>query len=141
MLPPHKRFRRKRGGGSGICPRERAGCCQPSARLLTAGLKTSQPTSTTPTPTPVTTAAEGDAIELEGKVVAVLPGTMFRVQLANGHVVLGHISGKLRKHYIKIAAGDTVKMEMSPYDTNKARITYRVKETNSTYRPPVRRRY
>ena len=82
-----------------------------------------------------------DAIELEGTVVAVLPGTMFRVQLANGHIVLGHISGKLRKHYIKIAAGDRVKMEMSPYDTDKARITFRLKDSSSTYRPPVRRRY
>jgi len=74
-------------------------------------------------------------------VVAVLPGTMFRVQLSNGHIVLAHISGKMRKHYVRIAAGDVVKMEMSPYDTTKARITYRVKETNSTYRPPPRRRY
>jgi translation initiation factor IF-1 len=82
-----------------------------------------------------------NAIELEGTVVAVLPGTMFRVQLANGHIVLGHISGKLRKHYIKIAAGDRVKMEMSPYDTDKARITFRLKDSSSTYRPPVRRRY
>ena len=80
-------------------------------------------------------------IEVEGKIVAVLPGTMFRVQLSNGHIVLAHISGKLRKHFIKIAAGDTVKMEMSPYDTEKARITYRVKDTNSTYRAPARRRY
>lgn len=82
-----------------------------------------------------------NAIEIEGKVVAVLPGTMFRVQLSNGHVVLGHLSGKLRKHFIKIAAGDTVKMEMSPYDLEKARITYRVKDTSSTYRPQMRRRY
>ena len=80
-------------------------------------------------------------IEVEGKIVAVLPGTMFRVQLANGHIVLGHISGKLRKHFIKIAAGDTVKMEMSPYDTEKARITFRMKDPSSTYRPPARRRY
>lgn len=85
--------------------------------------------------------ATANAIEVEGKVVAVLPGTMFRVQLANGHVVLGHLSGKLRKHFIKIAAGDTVKMEMSPYDLEKARITFRVKETSSTYRPPPRRRH
>jgi translation initiation factor IF-1 len=66
---------------------------------------------------------DGDSIEVEGKIVAVLPGTMFRVELANGHQVLAHISGKLRKHFIKIAAGDTVKMEMSPYDLEKARIT------------------
>jgi translation initiation factor IF-1 len=88
--------------------------------------------------TPKTT---NNAIEVEGKIVAVLPGTMFRVQLANGHIVLGHISGKLRKHFIKIAAGDTVKMEMSPYDLEKARITYRVKDTSSAYRPFPRRRY
>ncbi len=81
-----------------------------------------------------------NAIELEGKIVAVLPGTMFRVQLANGHIVLGHISGKLRKHFIKIAAGDTVKMEMSPYDLEKARITYRVRDTSSAHRPAFRRR-
>ncbi len=85
--------------------------------------------------------ADSNSIEVEGKVVTVLPGTMFKVQLANGHVVLAHISGKLRKNFIKIAAGDTVKMEMSPYDLEKARITYRAKETNSSYRPPVRRRY
>ncbi|HVU34257.1 MAG TPA: translation initiation factor IF-1 [Opitutaceae bacterium] len=83
----------------------------------------------------------GNVIEVEGKIVAVLPGTMFRVQLANGHIVLAHISGKLRKHFIRLAAGDRVKMEMSPYDLEKARITFRVKETNSTYRPPVRRRH
>jgi translation initiation factor IF-1 len=85
--------------------------------------------------------ADGTAIEVEGKVVAVLPGTMFKVQLANGHVVLAHISGKLRKNFIKIAAGDTVKMEMSPYDLEKARITFRMKE--STPPPPhvMRRRY
>lgn len=86
------------------------------------------------------TQGSAHAIELEGKVVAVLPGTMFRVQLANGHLVLGHLSGKLRKHFIKIAAGDTVKMEMSPYDLDKARITFRVKDPSSTYRPPIRRR-
>lgn len=80
-------------------------------------------------------------IEIEGKVVTVLPGTMFRVKLSNGHIVLAHISGKLRKHFIKIASGDTVKMEMSPYDTEKARITYRVKDANSGYRPPARRRH
>jgi len=79
-------------------------------------------------------------IEIEGKIVAVLPGTMFRVQLSNGHIVLAHISGKLRKHFIKIAAGDTVKMEMSPYDLEKARITYRMKDAPSNYRPAARRR-
>jgi translation initiation factor IF-1 len=109
--------------------------------VLLRVLRTNLSTANNTPQAPVAPVAEGDAIELEGKVVTVLPGTMFRVQLANGHIVLGHISGKLRKHYIKIAAGDMVKMEMSPYDTNKARITFRMKETNSTYRPPVRRRY
>ena len=73
--------------------------------------------------------SDGKSIEVEGKIVAVLPGTMFKVELSNGHTVLAHISGKLRKNFIKIAAGDRVKMEMSPYDLEKARITYRVKDT------------
>ena len=84
--------------------------------------------------------ADSNSIEVEGKVVTVLPGTMFKVQLANGHVVLAHISGKLRKNFINIAAGDTVKMERSPYDLEKARITFRVKEQNTGYRPPPPRR-
>ena len=71
--------------------------------------------------------SDGKSIEVEGRIVTVLPGTMFRVELTNGHVVLAHISGKLRKHFIKIAAGDKVKMEMSPYDLDKARITWRLK--------------
>lgn len=85
--------------------------------------------------------ADGNAIEVEGKVVAVLPGTMFKVQLSNGHQVLAHISGKLRKNFIKIAAGDTVKMEMSPYDLEKARITFRMKESTPPPPPMMRRRY
>lgn len=66
------------------------------------------------------------AIELEGKITSVLPGTMFRVALANNHIVLAHISGKMRKRFIRLTVGDRVKMEMSPYDTNKARIVYRL---------------
>jgi translation initiation factor IF-1 len=86
--------------------------------------------------------SDGKAIEVEGKIVAVLPGTMFKVELANGHTVLAHISGKLRKNFIKIAAGDKVKMEMSPYDLEKARITYRMKDERPGYTaPPMRRRY
>jgi len=91
--------------------------------------------------TPKPSSSDESHIEIDGKVIAVLPGTMFRVQLANGHVVLAHISGKLRKRFIRIAAGDTVKMEMSPYDTEKARITFRVRDTNAGPRPPPRRRY
>ncbi len=80
--------------------------------------------------------SDGKAIEVEGKIVAVLPGTMFRVQLDNGHTVLAHISGKLRKHFIKIASGDRVKMEMSPYDLDKARITFRLRDVNAPPPPP-----
>ena len=66
-----------------------------------------------------------DPIELTGDVRQVLPGTMFRVTLLNGHEVLAHISGKLRKNFIRISVGDKVNLEMSPYDVNRARITYR----------------
>ena len=66
------------------------------------------------------------AIELEGIITAVLPGTMFRVALANDHLVLAHISGKMRKRFIRLTIGDRVKMQMSPYDTAKARIVYRL---------------
>jgi translation initiation factor IF-1 len=66
------------------------------------------------------------AIELEGIIMSVLPGTMFRVQLANEHLVLAHISGKMRKLFIRLTIGDRVKMEMSPYDIDKARIVYRL---------------
>jgi translation initiation factor IF-1 len=67
-----------------------------------------------------------DYIQTEGKIVAVLAGTMFRVELANQHVVLAHISGKMRKRFIRLTNGDRVKLEMSPYDLDKARITYRL---------------
>jgi translation initiation factor IF-1 len=62
---------------------------------------------------------------MEGTVTDVLPGTMFRVDLPNGHNVLAHISGKMRKHFIRIVPGDKVTVELSPYDLSKARITYR----------------
>ncbi len=65
-------------------------------------------------------------IEIEGRVLAVLAGTMFRVELTNGHIVLAHISGKMRKRFIRLTIGDRVKMEMSPYDLDKARIVYRL---------------
>ena len=69
--------------------------------------------------------AKEEPIELMGDVKQVLPGTMFRVVLPNGHEVLAHISGKMRKNFIRISVGDQVNVEMSPYDLNKARITYR----------------
>jgi translation initiation factor IF-1 len=68
-----------------------------------------------------------EAIEVEGTVTVVLPGTMFRVVLDNQHEVLAHISGKMRKRFIRLTAGDRVKMDMSPYDLSKARITYRLR--------------
>jgi translation initiation factor IF-1 len=66
------------------------------------------------------------AIQLEGTIATVLPGTMFRVALANEHLVLAHISGKMRKRFIRLTVGDRVKLEMSPYDVEKARIVYRL---------------
>jgi translation initiation factor IF-1 len=71
--------------------------------------------------------AKRERIEVEGKVITVLPNTMFRVELANGHQVLAHISGKMRKHYIKILPGDRVLVELSPYDLGRGRVTYRLK--------------
>ena len=65
------------------------------------------------------------AIELEGTIMSVLPGTMFRVALANDHLVLAHISGKMRKNFIRISVGDKVNIEVSPYDLGKGRITFR----------------
>ena len=69
--------------------------------------------------------AKEDVIEMDGTVVDTLPNTMFRVELENGHVVTPHISGKMRKHYIRILTGDKVKVEMTPYDLTKGRITFR----------------
>jgi len=66
-----------------------------------------------------------EVIEVEGTVIEPLPNTMFRVELANGHKVLAHISGKMRMHYIKILRGDRVLVELSPYDLTRGRITYR----------------
>src|SRR5471030_1039677 len=69
---------------------------------------------------------QDDVIVIEGKITSVLAGTMFRVELANKHLVLAHISGKMRKRFIRLTVGDRVKMEMSPYDIDKARIVYRL---------------
>lgn len=68
-----------------------------------------------------------DIIEVDGTVMKVLPATMYRVKLASGHEILAHISGKMRKNFIKITTGDRVKVEMSPYDLTKGRITFRHK--------------
>ena len=71
--------------------------------------------------------AKEEQIELEGVVIDTLPNTMFRVKLDNGHEIIAHISGKMRKHYIRILTGDRVKVDMSPYDLSKGRITFRMK--------------
>ena len=69
--------------------------------------------------------AKADVLEMEGKVVETLPNTLFKVELENGHTITAHISGRMRKHYIRILTGDRVKVEMTPYDLSKGRITYR----------------
>lgn len=69
--------------------------------------------------------AKEQVIEADGVVVEVLPNTMFRVELENGHRILGHISGKMRQHFIKILCGDKVMVELSPYDLSRGRIVYR----------------
>ena len=71
--------------------------------------------------------AKEDVIEVEGVVVETLPNTNFKVELENGHQILAHISGKLRRNYIKILSGDKVKVEFSPYDLTRGRITWRGK--------------
>ena len=71
--------------------------------------------------------AKQDAIVVEGKVLETLPNAMFRVELTNGHKVLAHVSGKMRMHYIKILPGDSVTVELSPYDLTRGRIIYRAK--------------
>jgi translation initiation factor IF-1 len=71
--------------------------------------------------------AKEEALQMEGEVVETLPNTTFRVKLKNGHIVTAHISGKMRKNYIRILTGDLVTVEMTPYDLSKGRITYRGK--------------
>ncbi len=84
-----------------------------------------RPVNTAPKPKVKDDDGEGE-IELEGVVSAVLAGTMFRVRVANGHEFLAHISGKMRKRFIRLVVGDRVKIEVSPYDMTKARITFRL---------------
>jgi translation initiation factor IF-1 len=71
--------------------------------------------------------AKGDVIQMQGEIVDTLANGMFRVRLENGHVVLGHISGRMRMHYIRILPGDKVTVGLTPYDLTKARIVFRVK--------------
>jgi translation initiation factor IF-1 len=74
----------------------------------------------------------GNTIEVEGTVVEVLPGTMFRVELDNKHRVLAHISGRMRKHFVRLTFGDRVRLEMSPHDLTKGRILYRIDRVPSS---------
>ena len=69
--------------------------------------------------------ANKEVIELQGVIVETLPGTQFKVELENGHQIIAHVAGKMRKHYIRIVPGDTVTVELTPYDLTKGRITYR----------------
>ena len=71
--------------------------------------------------------AKEETIQMQGEIAETLPNATFRVKLENGHMVLGHISGKMRMHYIRILPGDKVKVELSPYDLTRGRITYRAK--------------
>lgn len=81
--------------------------------------------------------AESDPIAVNGKVVAVLPGTMFRIELPNGHQILGNISGKLRKNFVRLSVGDKVRVEMVPCDITKGRIVARFRDPNEQrYVPP-----
>ncbi|MBP9738402.1 translation initiation factor IF-1 [Candidatus Nomurabacteria bacterium] len=70
-------------------------------------------------------AVNKEVIQLEGKVIEALPSAQFRVELENGHQIIAHVAGKMRKHYIKLVAGDSVTVELTPYDLTKGRITYR----------------
>ncbi|MDD5605817.1 MAG: translation initiation factor IF-1 [Patescibacteria group bacterium] len=86
--------------------------------------------------------SDKEVIEVEGKIVEALPNAMFRVEIEGGHVILAHISGKMRMHYIKIVPGDQVTVEMSPYDIEKGRITFRHKNgsgrANDRYAPQAK---
>lgn len=77
-------------------------------------------------------AGKDDKIEVEGKVIELLPNTQFKVELDNGHQVLAYLSGRMRKYYIRILLGDRVRVEMSPYDLERGRITYRYRKTRAT---------
>lgn len=81
-------------------------------------------------------AVQKEVIKLTGKVLEALPNAQFKLELENGHTIIGHISGKMRKHYIRLVPGDKVEVELTPYDLTKGRITFRLKEnqTNSNSR-------
>jgi translation initiation factor IF-1 len=80
-------------------------------------------------------AKKEEKIEVDGTIIEALPATQFRVELDNGHEVLAYLSGKMRRHYIRILLGDRVRVELSPYDLSRGRITYRFKKTSSQPNP------
>lgn len=75
--------------------------------------------------------ANKEVIKLQGKVVEALPNAQFRVELENGHMIIAHVSGKMRKHYIRLVPGDKVEVELTPYDLTKGRISFRLKDERS----------
>ena len=91
----------------------------------TAHRPESTPAPSAPRPQKKQHMSKDDSIEFEGTILETLPNTVFRVKLENGHVITAHISGRMRKNYIRILTGDKVKVEMTPYDLSKGRITYR----------------
>lgn len=76
-------------------------------------------------------ASQKEVIKLTGKVVESLPNTQFRVELENGHIIIAHMSGKMRKNYIRLVPGDKVEVELTPYDLTKGRISFRLKDNNN----------
>jgi translation initiation factor IF-1 len=94
---------------------------------MQAALRSAGPRQRPTTATPEAVNEKEEKIEMEGEVTEALPNTMFRVRLDNEHEVLSHISGKMRRHYIRILPGDRVKVELSPYDLKRGRIVYRYK--------------
>jgi translation initiation factor IF-1 len=114
---------RATGGRRGESTTRSAGPAPDSfARTVISGTLRARPETATETGL-----AKEDHIEMEGMVIDTLPNTMFRVELDNGHVVTAHISGKMRKHYIRILTGDRVTVQLTPYDLSKGRITYRAR--------------
>ncbi|HWZ65289.1 MAG TPA: translation initiation factor IF-1 [Patescibacteria group bacterium] len=78
-------------------------------------------------------ASNKELIKLNGRVVEAMPGAKFRVELENGHIILAHIAGKMRKHYIRLVPGDIVEVELTPYDLTKGRITFRLKDQTISF--------
>ncbi|MDO4684552.1 MAG: translation initiation factor IF-1 [Candidatus Saccharibacteria bacterium] len=82
-------------------------------------------------------ASQKEVIKMIGKVVEALPGTKFKVELENGHTILAHISGKMRKHYIRLVPGDRVEVEMTPYDLTQGRISFRLRDERPSHQKAV----